>query len=99
MTPAQVIGAISIVVLAVALYAIYGRQLKGPWRGIYAGAVVFALYLNCFVAVFQSFNKFAYLHRFAPTGSEPAFVITQLGVLIALAILGIAAVRRYRPAG
>ena len=97
MTPAQAVGAVSIVVLAVALYAIYGRKLKGAWRGIYAGAAVFALYLNCFVAVFQSFNKFPYLHKFAPTGSEPAFAITQLVVLIALAILGIAAVHRYRP--
>jgi hypothetical protein len=97
MTPAQVVGAISIVALAVALYAIYGRKLKGPWRGIYAGTAVFALYLNCFVAVVQSFAKFPYLHKFAPTGSEPAFAITQVVVLIALAILGVAAVRRYRP--
>jgi hypothetical protein len=97
MTPAQVVGVISIVALAVAVYAMYGRNLKGPWRGIYAGTVVFALYLNCFVAVVQSFNKFAYLNKFAPTGSEPAFAVTQLVVLVALAILGIAAVRRYRP--
>ena len=96
-TPAQVVGAISVVVLLVALFAMYGRHLAGPWRGIYAGTAVFALYLNCFVAVVQSFNKFPYLHMFAPTGAEPPFAVTQGLVLVVLLILGVAAVRRYRP--
>ena len=96
-TPAQVVGAISVVVLLVALFAMYGRHLAGPWRGSYAGTAVFALYLNCFVAVVQSFNKFPYLHMFAPTGAEPPFAVTQGLVLVVLLILGVAAVRRYRP--
>ena len=84
--------------LAVALYAIYGKKLAGRWRVAYIGTVVFALYLNVFVGVVQSFQKFAYLNKFAPTGSEPTFAVTQLLVLILFVITGVAVVRRYRPA-
>ncbi len=96
-TPAHVLGAISLVILAVALYAIYGKKLLGPWCKIYVATAVAALYLNFFVVVVQSFNKVAYLNKFAPTGSEPPFAIVQGIVLIGFIILGIAAVRRYRP--
>ena len=97
LTPAHIVGAISLVALAVALFALYARHLAGIWRAVYVAAAVFALYLNFFVAVVQSFGKFSYLNKFAPTGSEPPFVATQAVVLIAFILLGIAAVRRYRP--
>jgi hypothetical protein len=96
-TPAHVVGAISLVLLAVALFAIYGKKLVGPWRKAYVATAIAALYLNFFVAVVQSFNKFTYLNKFAPTGSEPPFAVVQGIVLIGFIILGIAAVRRYRP--
>jgi len=98
LTPAHVVGAISLITLAVALYAIYGQKLAGRWRAVYVGAAIFALYLNVFVGVVQSFQKFAYLNKFAPTGSEPTFAVTQLLVLILFVIAGVAVVRRYRPA-
>lgn len=96
--PPHVVGAISLVVLAVALFAIYGRGLVGAWRPVYVACAILALYLNVFVGVVQSFDKFAYLHKFAPNGSEPAFVATQAIVLALFVVLGIATVRRYRPA-
>jgi hypothetical protein len=65
---------------------------------VYVGTAIFALYLNVFVGVVQSFQKFAYLNKFAPTGSEPTFAVTQLLVLILFVIAGVAVVRRYRPA-
>jgi hypothetical protein len=97
LTPAHVVGAISLATLAVALVAMYGKKLVGPWRWIYVASAVFALYLNFFVAIVQSFGKFAYLKKFAPTGSEPPFAVAQAIVLILFIILGIATVRRYRP--
>jgi hypothetical protein len=81
----------------VAVFAIYGKKLAGPWRGIYVASAVFALWLNFFVGIVQSFGKFAYLNKFAPTGSEPPFAVTQGLLLVLFIILGIAAVRRYRP--
>ena len=98
LTPGHMVGAISLVTLAVALHAIYVKKLAGRWRVVYVGTAIFALYLNVFVGVVQSFQKFTYLNRFAPTGSEPPFAATQLLVLILFIIAGIAVMRRYLPA-
>ncbi len=95
--PAHIVGAVSLVVLAVVLFAVYGRKLSGAWRTVYVGSAIVALYLNVFVGVVQSFQKVTYLHNFAPNGSEPAFVVTQAAVLILFVLLGIVAVRRYHP--
>jgi hypothetical protein len=42
-TPGIVIGVISLVVLAVALYARYARQLSGIWRPVYVITAVLVL--------------------------------------------------------
>src|SRR6267378_3688745 len=55
--PSHAVGIISLLVLAVAIYARYGRQLSGPWRKIYVVGAVLALYLNVFVGVVQAFLK------------------------------------------
>jgi hypothetical protein len=98
LTPAHVVGAISLIVLAVALYAIYGRKLAGRWRGVYIGTAIFALYLNVFVGVVQAFLKQPFLQPLAPTQSEPPFVIAQGAVLLIFLVLGVLAVRAFRPA-
>ena len=53
----MVIGAISLIILAVALFALYGRHLAGRWRAAYVITATLALYLNVFVLVIQSFIK------------------------------------------
>ena len=95
--PSHIVGIISLVVLAIALFAYYSRHLMGPWSAVYVVCAVTARWLNVFVGIVQSFGKFAYLHNFAPNGSEPAFVVTQAAVLILFVLLGIVAVRRYHP--
>jgi len=42
-TPAYPVGAISLVVLALAIFARYGRQLAGPWRWLYVIGAMIAL--------------------------------------------------------
>ena len=95
--PPHIVGAISLVVLAVALFALYGRKLAGPWRVVYVVSAVCALYLNVFVAVVQSFGKVTYLNKLAPTGSEPPFGVAQAIVLILFVVIGFLATRRYHP--
>ena len=89
LTPAQIVGAISLIALALAVYALYGRGLAGIWRGTYVVTATLALYLNVFVLVIQSFQKIPPLRAIAPGNppSGPAFMITQLVVLVLL-ILG-----------
>jgi hypothetical protein len=96
-SPAHVVGIISLVILAIALFALYAGNLVGPWRWIYVGTAMVALYLNVFVAVVQSFLKIGRLHALAPTGSEPPFVITQGVVLVLFVAMGIVALMRFRP--
>src|SRR6476659_749110 len=53
-TPGLAIGIISLVLLAVVLYALYNRRLAGAWRWIYAVTAVIAQYLNFLVLIVQS---------------------------------------------
>jgi len=96
--PSHITGIISLVVLAIALLALYVFRLSGGWRWIYVVAAVAALYLNVFVAVVQSFMKVSFLTPLAPTQSEPPFLIAQLAVLAIFAVLGFLAVKRFHPA-
>jgi len=96
-TPAIVFGLISIVILAVALAALYVKHLGGAWRWIYVTTALLALYLNVFVLIVQAFQKVPALQKLAPTQSEPPFQIAQGVTLAAFLILGTMAVRRFRP--
>jgi hypothetical protein len=94
--PSHIVGAISIVVLAVTIYSRYVRLMDGRWRSIYVVTAVIALYLNVFVLVVQLFLKVPALNALAPTQSEPPFAIAQLIVLVTFVALGVAAVKRFR---
>jgi hypothetical protein len=96
--PSQVIGMISLVVLAVAIVARYALHLAGVWRRIYVVTAVLALYLNFFVLVVQSFLKVPALNALAPTQSEPPFLIAQVVVMAAFIALGVLAWRRFHGA-
>jgi hypothetical protein len=97
--PPHVIGVISLVVLAVAILALYGFRLVGSWRWIYAAGAVLALYLNVFVGVVQAFQKLPFLQPLAPTQSEPPFIIAQLVVLAIFIVLGIVGGDQVSPRG
>jgi hypothetical protein len=96
--PADVIGIIDLVFVALAALALYGSKLAGSWRWIYVASALFSLYLNCFVLVVQTFQKVPFFHALAPTGKEPPFAAAQGVVLVLFIGLGIAALRKFRPA-
>ena len=58
-TPGIGIGIISLLVLAVAIFARYARRLTGIWRRVYVVTAVIALSLNFFVLIVQSFSESA----------------------------------------
>ena len=93
--PSHVVGAISLLVLAVAILARYGLQLAGGWRRVYVISAVLALYLNVFVAVVQAFLKMPVLKALAPTQKEPPFMVAQLVVLLIFGGLTILAAKRF----
>jgi hypothetical protein len=95
--PSHVVGAISLVVLAIAVFARYLRHLQGGWRRAYVVTAMTALYLNVFVLVVQLFIRVPFLQPLAPTQSEPPFQLAQAVVLVAFLGLGRASVRRFEP--
>ena len=95
--PSHIVGIISLIVLAVAVVALYTYRLAGAWRWIYVVGAVVALYLNVFVAVVQAFQKVSFLNALAPTQSAPPFIVTQVVVLGIFIALGFVAVRSFHP--
>jgi hypothetical protein len=96
--PPRAVGIILLILLALALLALYAFRLAGVWRSIYIITAIMALYLNVFVGVTQSFQKLPFLQPLAPTQSEPPFLIAQIVVLLLFIVLGVVAVRRFHPA-
>jgi hypothetical protein len=99
-TPGILIGILSVVLLAIACIALYGMQLSGAWRWIYALTALASLYLNVFVLIIQSFLKITALHELAPGNppSGPSFAAVQGIVLVFFVITIIGVLRRFKPA-
>ena len=97
--PSHIIGALSLVLLAIACIALYGTRLSGASRWIYALTALIALYLNAFVLVIQSFLKIPALTALAPGNppSGPVFAVVQGVVLVLFVLFIIGAARRFRP--
>jgi hypothetical protein len=96
-TPAIILGILSLVVLAAAIAARYAFHFGGRWRWIYVVGSVVALYFNVFVLVVQAFLKIPALHALAPKGSEPPFAIAQGIVLVFFTLAGVLSVKRFLP--
>ena len=94
--PSHIVGAISLVAVAIAIFARYSRHLAGGWRKTYVISAAIALYLNVFVLVVQLFEKVPALHALAPTQKEPPFAIAQLLVMLLFIVLTVFAVKRFR---
>jgi hypothetical protein len=95
-TPGIMIGILSMVMLAIAIFARYSKHLAGHWRGTYVITAMIALWFNVFILVVQLFEKVPALRALDPTQSGPPFKITQGVVLLVFVVLTIAATKRFR---
>jgi len=93
------LGIVSLVMLALAITALYLFHLAGAWRWIYVVTATIACWLNCFVGVVQTFMKVAFFNALAPTQQEPPFLIAQLAVLALFIVLGWLGVKRVKRQG
>jgi hypothetical protein len=96
-TPAIIFGIMSLLALCFTLLAYYDKHLAGGWRRTFVLTALFALYLNCFVLIAQSFQKIPALHALAPTGTEGPFKLAQLVLLVITIVVMVIADRRFRP--
>jgi hypothetical protein len=90
-----VIAGLSLALLPVVAFALYGKHARGPWRRVFTIGATAGLYLNVFVLVVQLFLKVPAMQALAPTQSELPFALTQLLVLAVFVALGRSAVRGY----
>jgi hypothetical protein len=97
-TPGIILGILSLIALAIAIFALYARHLNGVWRRTYVITAMLALYFNVFVLVVQLFEKVPAIHGLAPTQTEAPFKIAQLLLLILSIAFITAAARKFRPA-
>ena len=93
--PSHIVGAISLVVLLIAILARYFFRIAGAWRRVYVVTASMALYLNVFVLVVQGFMKVPALKSLAPTQSEPPFLVAQIIVLAIFIVLTVLAVKKF----
>ncbi len=93
--PSDILGILSLIVLAIAIWARYSRRLEGASRRIYVVTAALALYFNCFVAIVQAFAKIPALHALAPTQKEPPFLVAQLALLALFIGVTILATKRF----
>lgn len=82
--PPFIFGVISLVLLAIALYALLARRRAGPWHRVFVAAALVAQWLNMIVLVVQSFQKIPALNALAPTGAEPPVLAAQTALLLAI---------------
>ena len=94
MTPAIMLGVISLPVLAITIVTRYPLHLA--WRKTYVITACVALYFNVFVLVVQSFEKVSALRAIAPTQKQPPFAIAQIAVLVLFVVVTTFAVKRFR---
>ena len=93
--PSHGVGIVSLIVLAVAVFALYNRHLAGAWRRTFAITAIAALYLNVFVLIVQLFLKVPALNALAPTQSELPFKIAQLTALVFFVLVGFLASKKF----
>lgn len=98
-TPAQLTGVVSLAVLVVALFALYGRGLDGSWRWIFVVTALTAQWLDVFVLIIQLFLKVPALYALHGTipPSGPVFGTVQGLTLIFFLVAGYLSVKRFRP--
>lgn len=93
--PSHVLGAMSLIVLALAIVARRHYNLNGGWRKTFVISSVLALYFNVFVLIVQLFEKVPALKALAPTQSEPPFQIAQLAALVFFVALAVRGVMKF----
>lgn len=106
LTPAAATGIIATVFFVLGLIALYGKQLYGRWRWIYAVSATVSLYLNIFVLIVQSFQKLSFINPAAsltPPFPNPPFepvqfnfLVAQVAALVIAVMLGIVTALKFR---
>ncbi len=95
-TPAIVIGILNMVILIATAAAWLRHSASRLWSAVFIFGALLLLYFDCLVLIVQSFQKVPALNALAPTGGEPAVVVSQVVLLAVALFLGYQCFRRVR---
>jgi hypothetical protein len=95
-TPAIVIGILNVLILVPTAIAWSRQGARRLWTAVFVFGSLLLLYFDCLVLIVQSFQKVPPLHALAPTGGEPAVLVSQVGLLVLAVLLGYQCFRRTR---
>jgi hypothetical protein len=88
-TPGIIVGVLSLMILALAVAALWKH-----WTKTYIVSASAAEFFNVLVLVAQSFQKIPALREIAPKGTEPVVGATQGLALLCFIVLAVVAIRR-----
>ena len=91
--PSHLFGILSLILLAIACFALYSMKLAGAWRWIYVVTALLSLYLNVLRAGDPGFLKIPALTALAPGNppAGPSFAVAQGIVLVFFVVMIIGA--------
>ena len=95
-TPAIVIGILNVLILIPTAVAWSRQGASRLWTAVFVFGSLLLLYFDCLVLIVQSFQKVPPLHVLAPTGGEPAVLVSQVVLLVLAVLLGYQCFRRTR---
>jgi tetratricopeptide (TPR) repeat protein len=91
-------GLISLVLLAVALVAVFVGRSTGPWRWVYILATLSALYLDVFVGIRQALPHLpSRLLLLMPMDPAPVFLIVPIAITAMFVLVAALALRKFHP--
>lgn len=93
--PTHVAAMFGIYVSGAAVLAWRRFQLAGTWALTFALSIIILVAVSTFVAIAHAFRFVPVLRALAPTQSAPAFVVTEIVVILPLVALGVFAVCRF----
>lgn len=91
------LGALSLVVLAPTVLALYRYRLAAAWRWVFVAGATIALYLNAFIGVMQAFAKIGFLRTLPTNAFLSPPLIAHLLLLVLCLWLGVHALRSLEP--
>jgi len=95
--PSHAFGMLTLVLLALAVYALVARRLEGRWRAGYVISAMLTLYLNVVVLIVQMFQKVAPLAELERThGAWPLLATQGVALMVFAAAIAFATIR-FRP--
>lgn len=87
---------LTVYVSGIAILAWRKFHLSGVWCSIFVLTITVVLYLNVLVAIHQAFAQISLFAEFTPVQSELISRPAQLLVMLLFAVIGIAAVKRFK---